>query len=211
MKETKTSEPVQSELERRSGEKKLLTRLSTRRTTAKIRDGKSEMRRGLPLNWIRWIFLSLDRFASFRPKHVNKASEVTVGQFIEEVKRATDLALKTLEDYSRAFRKIDSLIPMIFEFAQKSFPTQYLLPFYRFERILDLTCQPLFHPATILPSLPAPAGLGLENPLNRLDVQERFPFLQAGATPVAAPTVLSQTFPALHCLSRSRRTELRLR
>jgi hypothetical protein len=35
---------------------------------------------------------------------------------------------------------------MIFEFAQKSFPTQYLLPFYRFERIFNLSNQPLFHP-----------------------------------------------------------------
>jgi hypothetical protein len=33
----------------------------------------------------------------------------------------------------------DLLLPMIFEFAQKSFPTQYLLPFYRFERIFQLT------------------------------------------------------------------------
>jgi hypothetical protein len=35
---------------------------------------------------------------------------------------------------------------MILEFAQKSFPTQYLLPFDRVERIFDLTNQPLFHP-----------------------------------------------------------------
>jgi hypothetical protein len=53
---------------------------------------------------------------------------------------------------------------MIFESAQKFFPTQYLLPFYRFERIFDLGYQSLFHPATIFPSLPAPAGAGLEDP-----------------------------------------------
>jgi hypothetical protein len=39
---------------------------------------------------------------------------------------------------------LGSLISMIFELTQKSFPTQYLLPFYRFERILHLTNQPLF-------------------------------------------------------------------
>src|ERR1700737_3185310 len=87
---------------------------------------------------------------------------------------------------------------MILDFAQKSFPTQYLLPFDRFERIFNLTNQPLFHPATILPSLPAPTAIGLEDPLNRFTVQERFHFLQPGVTPVAAPTVLSQTFPALN-------------
>ena len=81
---------------------------------------------------------------------------------------------------------LDFLIPMILEFAQKSFPTQYLLPFYRFERIFNLTNQPFFHPATILPSLPAPTGIGLEGPLNRFTVQERFPFLQPGVSPVAA-------------------------
>jgi integrase len=43
---------------------------------------------------------------TFRPKHLHKPNEVTVGQFMEEVKRTTDLTPKTLEDYSRAFRKI---------------------------------------------------------------------------------------------------------
>jgi hypothetical protein len=52
--------------------------------------------------------------------------------------------------------------------------------------------------ATILPSLPAPTAIGLENPLDRFTVQEGFPFLQPGVTPVAAPAVLSQRFPALH-------------
>ena len=68
----------------------------------------------------------------------------------------------------------------------------------RFERIFHLTQQPLFHPATILTILPAPTGVGLEDPFNRLTVQERFPFFQPGVTPVAALAVLSQAFPALH-------------
>jgi hypothetical protein len=39
--------------------------------------------------------------------------------------------------------------------AQKPFPTQDLLPLHRFERIFNLSHQRLFHPATILPTLPA--------------------------------------------------------
>jgi hypothetical protein len=56
----------------------------------------------------------------------------------------------------------------------------------------------MLYPATILPSLPAPTAIGLEDALNRFTVQERFHFLQPGVTPVAAPTVLSQTFPPLN-------------
>src|ERR1700738_3964174 len=87
---------------------------------------------------------------------------------------------------------------MIFEFAQKLFPTQYLLPLYRFERIFNLTNQPLFHPATILPSLPAPTGIGLEDPLNRFTVEKRYHFSPIRRNPVAAPTVLSQMKMILH-------------
>src|SRR5271165_1004035 len=96
-------------------------------------------------------------------------------------------------------------MPMILEFAQKSFPTQYLLPFYCFERIFNLTNQPLFHPTTILPSLPAPTAIGLEDSSDRFTVQERFHFLQPGVTPVAAPAALSQTFPALNWRSLAQR------
>ena len=48
-----------------------------------------------------------------------------------------------------------SLIPVILQLAQKPFPTQDLLPLHRFERIFNLSHQRLFHPATILPTLPA--------------------------------------------------------
>jgi hypothetical protein len=72
---------------------------------------------------------------------------------------------------------LDSLIPMIFDFAQKSFPTQYLLPFFRFERIsLISPINPLFHPATILPSLSGPFDAGLEDPLKRLTSSKSLPF-----------------------------------
>jgi hypothetical protein len=53
---------------------------------------------------------------------------------------------------------------MIYELAQKSFPTKYLLPFYRFKRIFNLSNQPLFQQATILPRLPAPTGIDWKTP-----------------------------------------------
>ena len=51
----------------------------------------------------------------------------------------------------------------------------------------DCAVTPLFHPPTILQSLPAPTRIGLEDPLNRFTVEEPFHFLQPGVTPVAAP------------------------
>jgi hypothetical protein len=95
---------------------------------------------------------------------------------------------------------------MILEFAQKLFSTQNLLPFNRFERIVNLSDQRLFHPATIFPGLPAPTSKRLENPLNSLAIHERFHFLQPSVTSVAAPGIASQTFPALAgcCLAERR-------
>jgi integrase len=58
------------------------------------------------------IFLSLQAtgweatIQKYRPKLVEKKSDATVGQFIEEVKAKADLDAKTIEGYCKAFRTI---------------------------------------------------------------------------------------------------------
>jgi integrase len=68
--------------------------------------------KGAAADRARSIYLSIaangwnEAFAEYRPEMAVKKPNVTVGDFLAEVRATADVSLNTIEDYSRAFRKI---------------------------------------------------------------------------------------------------------